>query len=147
MSTEIKLFEYEFIVRESHLDTFGHVNNATYLTLYEEARWEMIESNGWGLKRIQKEKRGPVITNINISYRREITLREKIKVQTKFKDFINSKICRFEQVMYGQEGKVRSSVIIEAGLFDLENRKLLAPDNEWMESIGVTGDWQGLIPQ
>ncbi len=147
MSAEIKLFEYEFIVRESHLDTFGHVNNATYLTLYEEARWEMIESNGWGLKRIQKEKRGPVITNINISYRREITLREKIKVQTKFKDFVNSKICRFEQVMYGQEGKIRSSVIIEAGLFDLENRKLLAPDNEWMESIGVTGEWQGLIPQ
>ena len=30
-------FEFEVLIREHHLDSYGHVNNATYLALYEEA--------------------------------------------------------------------------------------------------------------
>ena len=125
MSLDIKTFTYEFLVLESHLDTFGHDNNATYLTLYEQARWDMIESMGWGMKRIQKDLMGPVITNINISYRREIILREAITVETRFKEFVNGKLCHIEQTMKGENEKVRSHMILQAGLFDLKERKLL----------------------
>ena len=47
-------FIYPVQIRERHLDTFGHVNNAKYLELYEEARWEIINSRGYDLKQIQK---------------------------------------------------------------------------------------------
>ena len=47
-------FVYETLIRESHLDTFGHVNNATYLQLYEEARWELITRNGYGLAKVRE---------------------------------------------------------------------------------------------
>ena len=33
------MFSYKVKIRESHLDTLGHVNNAVYLVLFEEARW------------------------------------------------------------------------------------------------------------
>ena len=36
------IYEYEKTILEQHLDTFGHVNNAAYLVLYEEARWDFI---------------------------------------------------------------------------------------------------------
>ena len=42
-----KIFEYPLTIKEFHLDTFGHVNNATYLQIYEEARWEFINQNGY----------------------------------------------------------------------------------------------------
>ncbi len=41
---------YDVLILESHLDTFGHVNNAAYLTLFEESRWDFITKNGYGLK-------------------------------------------------------------------------------------------------
>ena len=34
--------EYALVIREQHLDTFGHVNNAKYLEILEEARWDLI---------------------------------------------------------------------------------------------------------
>jgi len=30
------IYEYQKEILEQHLDTFGHVNNAVYLSLYEE---------------------------------------------------------------------------------------------------------------
>ena len=53
---------YEFLVKEQHLDSFGHVNNAVYLTLFEEARWDLVTQNGYGLEETAKRKLGPVIT-------------------------------------------------------------------------------------
>ncbi len=50
---EFKTFVYDTQIKEHHLDSFGHVNNATYLSLYEEARWESITENGYGLKEVQ----------------------------------------------------------------------------------------------
>ena len=64
---EFKTFSYPMLITEKHLDTFGHVNNAVYLELYEEARWDMITKNGWGLDKVIKEKIGPIITSINMS--------------------------------------------------------------------------------
>ncbi len=43
---------YEVLILESYLDSFGHVNNAAYLTLFEEARWDFITKNGYGLNKV-----------------------------------------------------------------------------------------------
>ena len=43
---KFKIFTYEMLIKEKHLDTFGHVNNATYFELLEEARWDFITNNG-----------------------------------------------------------------------------------------------------
>ena len=46
------IFEYPLVILERHLDMLGHVNNATYLEIFEEARWDFIERRGHGLKNI-----------------------------------------------------------------------------------------------
>jgi acyl-CoA thioester hydrolase len=48
-----KIHTYPLTIKETYLDTFGHVNNAMYLALLEEARWDLITTNGYGLKIIQ----------------------------------------------------------------------------------------------
>jgi YbgC/YbaW family acyl-CoA thioester hydrolase len=76
-----EVFEYELVIKECHLDSFGHVNNAIYVQLYEEARWDFITKNGFGLDVIQRDQVGPVILDLQVRFKREIKNREVIKIQ------------------------------------------------------------------
>ena len=73
-TTEIKIRGY-------HVDFYGHVNNARYLELMEEARWVMFEEyidfqewsrKGWSF----------LIVNINIRYKRPAFLGETIEIRS-----------------------------------------------------------------
>ncbi len=44
---------YPVTIRETHIDSLGHVNNAVYLTLFEEARWEWITAGGYNPSRFK----------------------------------------------------------------------------------------------
>ena len=54
MSTN-SIFHYEFTVVETHLDFMGHMNNATYLQVFEEARWEIVVHRGYDYKMRSEE--------------------------------------------------------------------------------------------
>jgi acyl-CoA thioesterase FadM len=77
-----KLYSYPLIIKEIYLDTFGHVNNATYLTLFEEARWDLITKNGYGLKKIQETGQGPTILEIKLLFLKELRVRENITIDS-----------------------------------------------------------------
>lgn len=136
MTTNL-IFEYELQIKESHLDSFGHVNNAVYLELYEEARWDIITKNGYGLEHVQKTQKGPVILDIKIRFRRELKNREKIIIKTQVKEIVNSKIVVLEQSMIKEDGKTASDAIFSIGFFDMKERKLIDASSEWLKSIGV----------
>ncbi|EQC48057.1 thioesterase family protein [Bacteriovorax sp. Seq25_V] len=142
---ETTVHRYEILINEKHLDSFGHVNNAVYLELYEEARWDLITKGGWGLDRIQRDKIGPVITSLKIDFKRELKNREVITIETSFGGFRNSKISYLEQRMLKADGAVANTMTMEAGLFDLRERKLVDPSDEWMRALGVEGDWRNYL--
>jgi len=75
--------EYSTLIRERHLDAFGHVNNAQYLVLFEEARWEMITSRGYGIQEVLKNQVGTVVLECQVRFKRELKLRETIRIQTR----------------------------------------------------------------
>ena len=77
-----KNFEYKIQILEHHLDSFGHVNNAKYLELYEQARWDFITKNGYGIDKIIQEKKGPVILDVNCRFKSEILNRETITIKS-----------------------------------------------------------------
>ncbi len=129
-------FSYSIQIKEHHVDSIGHVNNATYLALYEEARWEGITGNGYGFKEIQKLKKGPVILEINIKFMRELLLREDITITTEILGF-KGKIGQMKQQMLKKDGTVASEAIFTFGLFDLVERKLIEPTEEWKKAVGL----------
>jgi len=131
------VFEYELIVLEHHLDTFGHMNNAVYLEIYEEARWDLITKNGYGLKDIMAKKIGPVILEVNVKFRKELKLREKIKILTVCTEYKN-KIGILEQKILNQKGEVASTATFTIALFDLVYRKIIDPTPEWKKAMGIT---------
>lgn len=128
-------YEYEVMILEHHLDTFGHVNNATYLQLYEEARWDLITKNGYGLKEVFERQIGPTILEINIRFMREIKNRQKIKIVTKLLEY-PGKVATLEQKMINEKGEECNLMTMKIALFDLKQRKLIAPTSEWKRAIG-----------
>ena len=126
---------YEVVIRESHLDTFGHVNNAAYLVLFEEARWEFITRNGYGLKTVQELQLGPVVLDLSMKFRRELTLREKVKI-TNVSQEPKGKISKFRQEMIKEDGVLAAELDLTFGLFDLKARRLVDPTPEWRKALG-----------
>lgn len=132
------VYEYEFRVLEYHLDTFGHVNNAKYLELFEEARWDFITKNNLGLKEIMESKIGPVLLEANITFKAELKNRETIKVVSQARSEMRNKyVMILDQKMIKEDGKVASTLTISVGLMDLAQRKLIPPTPEWLKALGL----------
>jgi YbgC/YbaW family acyl-CoA thioester hydrolase len=131
------IFEYEVLIREFHLDSFGHVNNAAYVMLYEEARWDFITKNGFGLEYVQKHQIGPVILDLNVRFKRELKNRERIKITSKTIEIVSPKIMILEQAMLKEDGKVASEAKFTIGFFDMKERKLIDANPDWLHAVGV----------
>lgn len=129
-------FKYEIQIKEHHVDSIGHVNNATYLALYEEARWEAITDKGFGFKDIQRLQQGPVILEINLKFMKELLLREKIIITLEVLGF-KGKIGQMKQQMIKPDGIIASEAVFTFGLFDLKTRKLIEPTAEFRNAVGL----------
>lgn len=132
------IYEYELTILEQHLDTFGHVNNAVYLTLYEEARWDFITKNGLGLKQILESKIGPVLLDLNLTFKSELNNREKITIVSQARPEMRNKyVMVLDQKILKESGKVASTLTLSVGLMDLNLRKLISPTPEWLHALGL----------
>jgi acyl-CoA thioester hydrolase len=129
--------EYPLVIRESHLDTFGHVNNATYLVILEEARWELITRNGYGLDEVMRTGIGPTILEINLKFQRELRNRQQVTIKT-WMDAYVGKIGQVVQQIVDADGNLCCEALFTIGLFDLAARKLIAPTPEWLKALGLT---------
>jgi YbgC/YbaW family acyl-CoA thioester hydrolase len=127
---------YKLLIREHHLDTYGHVNNATYLSMLEEARWEVVTQRGYGFKKVHESGQGPVILEVNLKFLKELRLREEITITVELVEY-NSKIGKLKQQMIKADGTVASEAIFVFGLFDLKARKMIEPTAEWKIAVGM----------
>lgn len=127
---------YPLMIRESHIDTFGHVNNATYLQIMEEARWQMITERGYGLDKVRESQQGPVILEVNLKFLHELRLREKINIQTELIEY-KGKIGKLRQTVITENNELAADATFVFGLFDLKVRKLVEPTAAWKLAVGL----------
>ncbi len=132
---------YELVILEGHLDTFGHVNNARYLDIFEQARWDLITKNGFGMKEIQSRLIGPTILEINLRFLKELRNRERVTIKS-WTDSYSGKVGKFIQQMSNEAGELCCEGTFVMGLFDVKARKLISPTPEWWRAIGVSEDNQ-----
>ncbi len=128
--------EYKFTVVESHLDLFGHMNNAMYLKVFEEARWAVTTERGYGLREIMALKKGPTILEMEISFKKELKNRMEMTVKTWCSDY-QGRVGHLVQTMENSKGEECARVVMAFGLFDLETRRLIDGTPEWRHAIGI----------
>jgi acyl-CoA thioester hydrolase len=132
---QYSVHQYQLTIREFHLDTFGHVNNATYLQIYEEARWQFITEKGYGLDKIKSSGLGPVILEIKLRFLKELQLRKEIIVHSQTVEY-SGKIGIIKQWIADSDGSIYSDIELKMGLFDTRLRKLVSPTQDWLDAIG-----------
>ena len=130
------MYKYELVIKEHHLDSYGHVNNATYLALYEEARWELISGRGYTYEKVHQTGQGPVILDVHLTFLKELKLREKISITVEMVSY-EGKIFKLKQQMLKADGAIASEAVFTGGFFDLKARKLILPSEEWLVAIGL----------
>ena len=130
-----KVFEYSLIVREHNLDILGHLNNASYLQLFEEARWDFSNKGGFGLDWVLLNKKSPVVVKAEMSFRKEVLNREKLLIKSEFLGFQNSLIGSFKQKMIKENNKVASILSIDIGFMNLQERKLMNFPKKWVHMV------------
>jgi YbgC/YbaW family acyl-CoA thioester hydrolase len=135
MSSSTK-HSYQFTVNEDLLDGYGHVNNAKYLSLYEDARWDILRQSGLGPEVVHTEKIGPIILEVNIRFSRELLPGQLITIET-ISTRKNDLVFYFNQVMLTESGEMASKALFTAALFDLEKRKMVKPDEQWLKAFGI----------
>lgn len=151
MSTELRagafgpVHEFPLVIHEGHLDTFGHVNNATYLQLFEQARWDWITRGGYGLAKIQETQRGPIILDCTVQFRREVTNRQPVVIRS-WIDEMRPKIAKVRQdvvasatagAVAGEPGAFCSATFTMA-FFDLAARRIIEPSEAWLDAFGLS---------
>lgn len=132
----IELGSYKVVIKEQHVDVYGHLNNSSYFYLFEEARWDIITDRGYGLREIMKVRQGPVLLEAQIKFKKEISVREVIEIKSELIDYVG-KVGKMKQSMIKADGSIASEAIFTLGLFDLDNRKLVLPNEGWKKAIGL----------
>ena len=107
------------------------------MTLFEEARWDLIEGNNFGRVEIEKTGTGPIILEARIKYLREVEEGSKLIITTEL-DHYEGKVGSLSQIMAleGEESQEVSKATFLFGLFDLKRRRLVLPTPEFIKGIG-----------
>lgn len=127
-------FYHSTIIQTHHCDHYGHMNNASYMQLYEEARWAMLKAKNWDQGRIEIEGYGPIVLEAQIWYRRELKVKEEIRIRVETLDSTR-KVFEIHQNMTTNEGMVASEARFKLGLMDLRQRRLIQPPRAWVEAF------------
>jgi|SRR5690606_21516353 len=131
-----KTHEYELLIQETHLDTFGHVNNATYLQIFEEARWDLIDGRGYGMDKIRETGLGPVILEAHVKFRRELKNRTRVVIRSQLVEH-DEKIGKLRQRAFslGEKEELACDALFTIALWDIHARKIVSPTPEWARAV------------
>jgi len=131
-----RVFEQSIVIREGHLDTFGHVNNARYLEIFEQARWDLITDNGFGIEHVKASGTGPVILEINLRFLREVKNRQQVLIRSCV-DSYEGKIGRMTQLLVDDSEQICCEGKFVFALWDTRTRKIIAPTPDWRAAVGL----------
>ncbi|MDA3864094.1 MAG: thioesterase family protein [Deltaproteobacteria bacterium] len=125
---------YEIKVESTHLDKFGHVNNAVYLEYLEWARWDWAEKLGMDFDSFLEKGKGPALVGINVSFLKELYFRDRIKIQTLFAKR-GGKSFTLEQKIYNDEKDMVCKALATIVFIDMEKREAIELPSEIIEKL------------
>ena len=123
------IVEMEIEVRSTELDALGHVNQAKYVEYMEWGRFDWLRANGLPHQPADTGGVGSVIANVNVNFRREARLGERLTVRT-WLAAIGRSSFRFAQDVRNAAGEVVCDAVSTAVTFDLRARASVAIPDE-----------------
>jgi acyl-CoA thioester hydrolase len=125
-------YSYDCPVRWSDLDAFGHVNNARFLTLYEEARAALmfLAARAEGLTTLEA---GTVIARHEVDYLRPVDFGEPVRIELWLSEIRNASFrVSYELFDDGQLASRATSVLVPYDLAAGRPRRLSTAEREFL---------------
>jgi len=112
-----------------HLDVYQHVNNARYLEILEEARWECItpvkDSTAF------KQKNWiTIVAHISISYKQPIVLGDVIEIHTWIGETRRKSMTFQQQIFKKNQLKLVAEAFVKFVVFDVKAKKSIFINDE-----------------
>lgn len=127
----------EIKVRGYHADFYGHVNNARYLEFFEEDRWAVFESH-IDLQRWMSKGLIFMVVNINVNYRKAVTVGETVMIFTRIEKIGNKSVVLRQEILLKETAKVAADALITFVVSDTSGRAV-GIDGEIREEIAKIG--------
>ncbi len=125
-------FSYDCALRWSDMDAYGHVNNARFLTLYEEARAALmfVAAREVGITTLEE---GVVISRHEIDYVRPIDYGDPVRIELWVAEIRNATFTvGYELFDDGQLASRARTVLVPYDLSAGRPRRLAAAEREFL---------------
>ena len=126
-------------VRGYHLDFYGHVNNARYLELLEEARWRMVEGSA-SLRDWHRRGLGFVVVKVEINYRRPALLDDELEIESAMAHLGGRSGVIHQEVRRVADGERLTDADITFVIVDINTQKALPIKGELREALTPAED-------
>lgn len=123
------IYTTDIKIRGYHLDAYGHVNNARWVELLEEARWRWLDHDV-DLRAWDSRGQGIAVVSLTVNYRRPARAHDELE----FRCWIaklggRSAVCR-QEVVRRSDGERLLDADVTFVLFDLATGRPLAMDGD-----------------
>ncbi len=126
--------EIEVEVRSSHIDFLGHMNNAKYVEFMEWGRIDWYDKIGTGLEKLLDESIAVVVVSIDIDFKKEVKLRELLRVKT-IPVKLNNTSFVFRQKIYDESNDLVAEADVTNVMLDRNKNKSIKPVKEVKEQF------------
>ena len=112
----------EIIVKEEEIDSLGHVNHIVYFHYLQAGRSDWFKKTGISYEDFKKSNIETVVLKMEVLYRKEARLGERLYVQTNPVRLGNTSFV-FEQKILNENNEVIHEATVTEVMFDLTTRK------------------------
>jgi acyl-CoA thioester hydrolase len=122
-------------VRYGDLDAQGHLNNAKYLTYFEQARVRYFEELGLFSKDQSFMEIGVIVADIHIKYRAPVHLGADVRVGVRTAAIGGKSITLQQTIVDGLSGQVYAEGTVVLVTYDYHARKTVPVSEAWRQKI------------
>ena len=107
------LFSYKRRVFGYECDVYGHLNNANYQHIYEEARSDLLDKIGISLKYLKDNEVFIYLRRIEVEYLKGVPFGEEISVESKIISLSRIKSVWLQEI-HSQDRGIMNRAVVEA---------------------------------
>jgi acyl-CoA thioester hydrolase len=135
-------FHHPIEVRYGDLDPQGHLNNAKYLTFFEQARIQYLRHLGLFAKGQSFMDIGVILADIHIAFKKPVEWGTPVKVGVRTKKIGNKSMTVEQTIVHAESGEMFATGEVVMVTFDYHTGKSIPIPDEWREIIRQSEDFQ-----
>ena len=130
-------FYHPIEVRYGDLDPQGHLNNAKFVTFFEQARIQYIRHLGLYKEGQSFMEIGVILADVHVAYRKPVEWGVPVKVGVRISKVGTKSMTVEQNVVHAETGEVYAEGEVVMVAFDYYQGKSIPVPQEWREKVST----------